>query len=84
MKIDWNKKVSDFQEHTYYDMNGVEIRDGDIVRMDGREWDVLLSDDGCLGVDSTNPKWIEQGRAIKGEFGIYPFEESDRPVVIKS
>ena len=84
MKIDWNKKVGEFQEHTYYDMNGVEIRKGDTVLMDGKEWDVLLCDDGCLGVDATNPVWVRTGRAFQGEYGVYPFEESDKPIIVKN
>ena len=83
MKIEWDKPVSEFQKHTYYDVLGEELREGDIVLMGGREWDVMLSADGCLGVDSTNPKWIASGRAVKGEYGIYPFEPTDEPMKIK-
>lgn len=76
MKIDYT-----VEPPKYYDMNGEELRDGDVVLMDGREWSVMLTDDGHLGVDSTNPKWIESGRAAEGEYGIYPFTESDEPVL---
>lgn len=72
MKIDWNTK-------TYYDVNGVELKDGDKVFMEGRVWDVMLTEDGYLGVDSTNPQWIEQGRAAPGQYGIYQFSEEDEP-----
>ena len=83
MKIEWDKAVSEFQKHTYYDMNGEEIHEGDIVIMDGREWEVMTTADGDLGVDSTNPKWIEVGRAVKGQYGVYPFEPKDEPVIVK-
>ena len=83
MRIDYNKPVSKYQDYTYYDMNGVEINHGDTVLMDGREWVVLLGDFGCLGVDSTNPVWIKQGRAVVGEYGVYPFEETDEPILVK-
>lgn len=66
----------------YFDMNGDEIFEGDKVLMDGRSWDVMLTEDGYLGVDSTNPKWIEQYRAAPGEFGVYPFEVTDDPVLL--
>lgn len=81
MRIDYNKPVNEFQKWTYYDMNGDEIREGDVVLMDGREWDVMSTADGYLGVDSTNPTWVEHGRAFKGQFGVYPFEERDTPVI---
>lgn len=83
MKIDYNKPVSEFQKCTYYDMNGTEIREGDIVSMGDREWEVMTTADGYLGVDSTNPKWVELGRAFKGQYGVYPFEEGDKPVITR-
>lgn len=72
MKIDWNAK-------TYYDINGVQLKDGDKVYMEGRVWDVMLTEDGYLGVDSTNPQLVEIGRAAPGQYGVYPFSESDEP-----
>lgn len=66
----------------YYDMNGAEIHDGDTVAMNGRNWKVFATEEGYLGVDSTNPKWIESGRAAEGEYGIYPFSEGDEPVIV--
>lgn len=72
MKIDWDTK-------TYYDVNGVQLKDGDRVFMDGRVWDVMLTEDGYLGVDSTNPQLIEIGRAAPGQYGVYTFSESDEP-----
>jgi len=72
MKIDWNTK-------TYYDVDGVELKDGDKVFLEGRVWDVLRTEDGYLGIDSTNPQWIEQGRAVPGQYGVYQFSEEDEP-----
>ena len=74
MKIDWNSDPI-----RYFDVNGVELHDGDKVFMEGRVWDVMLTEDGYLGVDSTNPSWIENGRAVPGQYGVYPFSESDEP-----
>ena len=84
MKIDYNKPVNEFQKWTYYDMNGEEIHEGDTVFMEGRNWEVMSSEDGYLGIDSTNPKWIELGRAFRGQYGIYPFEENDKPILVKN
>ena len=80
MKIDYS-----VEPPMYFDMNGEELHDGDVVLMDGREWSVMLTDDDHLGVDSTNPKWIENGRAVPGEYGVYPFSAADEPMkVVKS
>ena len=43
-----------------------------------------MTEAGELGIDSTNPLWIEKGKASPCEFGIYPFEESDMYKVEKS
>lgn len=71
----------DYEQKRYYDQNGKEIHDGDKVSMDGRIWEVMETEDGYLGVDSTNPKWIERGIAAVGEYGIYEFTEADEPIV---
>ena len=78
MRIEWKKD----EPPRYFDMNGVEIKEGDIVQMGYRQYVVYLTDNDLLGIDATNPKWIETGRAAPCEYGIYPFEESDEPVVI--
>ena len=75
MKIDYVQK-------RYYDELGEEIHEGDIVLMDGRMWEVMKTEDGYLGVDSTNPKWIERGWAVAGEYGIYQFGETDAPCLM--
>lgn len=76
MQIDYSG-----EKPKYYDENGAEIHDGDTVLMDGREWKVMETCDGYLGVDSTNPTWIAMGRAAEGEFGIYQFSECDNPIL---
>lgn len=67
----------------YYDMNGEEIHEGDVVILDGKKEIVYLTEGGYLGVDATNPIWIENGRACPCEFGIYPFGEYDEPLLFK-
>lgn len=62
----------------YFDKNGVEIVEGSTIRYpDGKTQLVYLTDDGYLGTDATNPKWIEWGRAVPCEYGIYPLNEYD-------
>lgn len=79
MKIEYEKGVT-----KYYDMNGDEIHEGDYVVMsDGKIEKVYRTEDGYLGTDSTNPKWIERGLAVPCEFGIYPFSVYEEPVLMK-
>jgi len=62
----------------YFDKNGKEITDGCKIKYsDGSIKKVYLTDQDHLGIDATNPKWIEWGRAVPCEFGIYPFEENE-------
>lgn len=62
----------------YFDKNGTEITDGcEIEYLDGRIEKVYLTEDGGLGTDATNPKWIETGRAVPCEFGLYPLTEAE-------
>lgn len=44
---------------------------------DGKEKKVYLTENGELGTDATNQKWIESGRAAECEFGIYPLENEE-------
>jgi len=67
----------------YYDDNGEEIHEGDTVLMNGKEERVYLTQDECLGTDATNPKWIENGRAVPCEYGIYPFNYHDSVVLVR-
>lgn len=71
----------------YFDKNGVEITEGCKIQYeDGRVEMVYLADDGRFGVDATNPKWIENGRADPCEYGIYPLnhEELNKVEVIEA
>lgn len=60
----------------YIDTKGNKIKEGDIIKFsnDERERQVYLTSDNELGTDATNPSWIESGRAVPCEFGIYPLE----------
>ena len=78
MKIDYT-----MQGTKYYDIQGTEIHDGDIVIMDGKRKKVYATENGYLGTDSTNPAWIEKGWATECQYGIYPFDESDEPILIE-
>lgn len=65
-------------EYKYYDRNGKEITDGCKVRYEnGRVEEIYMCEDGQLGTDATNPKWIESGRAVPCEYGIYPLNWND-------
>lgn len=62
----------------YFDKNGKEVKEGDIVKIgDNKPQKLYRTIEGELGTDATNPKWIETGRALPCEFGIYPLESSD-------
>lgn len=70
----------------YYDKNGVEITAGSFIRYsDGTVRKVYLTDKDELGTDATNPKWIESGKAVPCEYGIYPLtlSETDEVEVVK-
>ena len=58
----------------YYDKFGEEILHGMAIRFDdGTEELVYRTADGELGIDATNKKLIEIGKAAPCEYGIYPF-----------
>lgn len=62
----------------YYDKNGVEITAGSLIKYnDGTVRKVYLTDKDELGTDATNPKWIESGKAVPCEYGIYPLTLSE-------
>lgn len=62
----------------YFDKNGVEITEGSKIKFaSGRVQEVYLTDGDELGTDATNPKWIETGRAVPCEYGIYPLTKAD-------
>ena len=76
--------VYENNEYHYFDKNGVELKDGDtIIWEDGRKEKIYLTDQGQLGTDATNPKWIETGRASACEYGIYPLEWSEMSQIAK-
>lgn len=78
-------------QRKYYDRNGKEITDGCYIKyMHGdksleRTERVYLTEDGELGIDATNPVWIERGLAVPCEFGIYPLgnEETNNVEVVE-
>lgn len=70
----------------YFDRNGTEITEGCKVRYtDGTIKEIYMTEDESLGTDATNPRWIEMGRAVPCEYGIYPLtrEETDEVEVVK-
>ncbi len=68
----------------YFDMNGKEIHEGDVVVMGGyTARGVYLTENGELGTDATNPEWLATGKAFPCQYGIYPFNESDTPVLVR-
>lgn len=62
----------------YFDKHGVEITEGCTIKYDHadksliRYEKVYLTAEGELGTDATNPSWIESGKAVHCEYGIYP------------
>lgn len=70
--------------YKYFDMNGKEIHEGDIVKMDSGLKKVYRTENDELGTDATNPLWIESGRAVPTEFGIYPFDTGDEPIIVEN
>ena len=70
--------------YRYYDRNGIELKDGDIICYeDGREEKLYLTADGRLGTDATNPSWVKSGRAVSCEYGIYPLEYEEMREISK-
>lgn len=75
-------KVND--KYTYYDKNGNILHDGDtIIYDDGREEKLYETEEGFLGTDATNHLWIETGRAVPCEYGVYPLEDGELMEVVK-
>lgn len=69
-----------YEEHKvrYFDKNGKEITDGCKIKYaNGTVKKVYLTENELLGTDATNPKWIENGRAVPCEYGIYPLEREE-------
>lgn len=75
-------KVND--KYIYYDKNGNILRDGDtVIYNDGREEKLYETEEGFLGTDATNRHWIETGRAVPCEYGVYPLEYEELKEVVK-
>lgn len=70
-------------ETIYKDMNGKKIHEEDVVFMNGRNRKVYKTEEGYLGIDATNPSWIESGKACECEYGVYPFTEEDEPILVE-
>lgn len=71
-------------EFVYFDKEGNELRDGDYIQWnDGKVQQVCLTDSGELGVDATNPLWIETGIAIPFEYGAYPLGPQEMAMIVK-
>ena len=70
--------------YRYFDKNGAELQEGDMIRYDsGRAQKLYRTDKGRLGTDATNPSWIASGRACECEYGIYPLEYSEMKEIEK-
>lgn len=64
--------------YRYFDKNGTELHDGDLVQADNGDEHVLyLTKEHQLGIDATNPGWIRIGRAVPCQYGIYPLTQDD-------
>lgn len=60
------------------DKNGVEIKEGCFIKYkDGTIERIYMTSDGLLGTDATNKSWLESGRAVPCEYGVYPLSEAE-------
>jgi hypothetical protein len=65
-------------QRQYFDKHGVEITNGCKIRYaSGRIETVYLTEEGELGTDATNPRWIARGLAVPCEYGIYPLTKDE-------
>ena len=72
-------------KYRYFDKNGVELHDGDMIKWEsGLVEKVYATVHGFLGTDATNPKWIESGRAVPCEYGCYPLHDRDLAEIEKA
>ena len=65
--------------YRYFDRKGIELFEGDTIRRvkENKTETLYRTKDGELGTDATNPIWIENGRAVPCEYGIYPLETQE-------
>lgn len=69
-------------EIIYTDKHGERIHENDLVKYpDGTIKKVYRTQNDELGTDATNPAWIQSGRAVDCEFGIYPFEDVETETI---
>ena len=62
----------------YFDKHSKEITEGCLIKYpSGRIEKVYLTQEEELGIDATNKKWVESGRAMPCEYGIYPLTRED-------
>ena len=66
-------------KNKYFDKNGKQITEGCKIKYLNEEkiYEVYLTENDELGTDATNPAWIESGRVVPCEYGIYPFCDSE-------
>ena len=75
------------RQKKYFDRNGKEITEGCWIKyLHGdksleRIEKAYLTVDGELGIDATNPVWINSGRAVPCEYGIYPLTKEETETV---
>lgn len=74
----------------YFDRNGKEITEGCKIKYKNgvrsrTVYTVYLTENDELGTDATNPTWIENGRAVPCEYGIYPlcYDETNEVEVVE-
>lgn len=71
----------------YFDRNGKEIIEGCKIKyLHGdksleRIEKVYRAENGELGIDATNPIWIDTGRAVPCEYGVYPLNTEETEMV---
>ena len=59
----------------YFDKNGNEITENCKIKYpDGSIETVYLTENNKLGIDATNKSWVESGKAVPCEYGIYPLD----------
>lgn len=74
----WQQFYTSSDWYRYFDKNGEEVVEGDFVSIgQGEPQKLYRTVDGQLGVDATNPHWIEIGQAVECEYGIYPLTRDD-------
>ncbi len=76
--------IEEKDTYRYFDKNGTELKDGDIIRYDsGNEEKLYLTTNGRLGTDATNPSWVKSGRAHPCEYGVYPLSYGEMKEIVK-